>query len=166
MPIKFQKLWESHPLNGNPPNNYPCDGKGKDGTLAFKNQCAIKMSIALMGAGVNLNPAPTKCWYGHKNHVLRAQELADWMATAAVLGKPTKYVKKGGVTDGAFQQTVLKDVNGVNGAAFFKDFWVPDGQTAASGDHIDVWNGNNMAGDADNLKLEYFGRAKKSGFGA
>ena len=77
--IHFEELWNARPLNQTPPEPYPC--KLKTGAEAFGNQCAIKMSISLMGAKVNMDVCyKVKCWFGHKNHVIRAQELADWLA--------------------------------------------------------------------------------------
>ena len=42
--LEFTKLWDNHP--GRAAN--PCD------TTYFPNQCAIRMGIALQGAGANL----------------------------------------------------------------------------------------------------------------
>ncbi len=151
MNIQFQSLWTSHPLNLTPPEPFPC--KNKDGMPAFDNQCAIKMSVALIGATANLDAChKVKCWYGHTNHVIRAQELADWLAEAAQLGSPTRYTK-GRATQPVFQQTVLSGVQGKNGIVFCQNFWGAGNQ----GDHIDVWNGTVMSGA--NANSDYFGRS-------
>lgn len=155
--INFQELWNSHPLNQNPPENYPC--KKADGTPAFDNQCAIKMSVSLMGANVNMNGCnKVKCWFGHTNHVIRAQELADWLALSRQLGTPTKFRKGRGVTQAVFQQTVLDGISGKNGIIFCQNFW----GTGNQGDHIDVWNGRVMGGSRDNN--EYYGRSAQVWF--
>ena len=130
MPLEFQKLWDNHPSNQNPADNTPC--RKKDGTSAFENQCAIRLSVALDGAGMNMKACTkAKCWYGHGLHVLRAQELADWLALTQQLGNPNKF--KGSDS--------LTGINGKKGIVFCQDFWGP-GNT---GDHIDLWDGTNMA---------------------
>jgi hypothetical protein len=155
--IQFQQLWDSHPLNLTPPENHPC--KKKDGTPAFDNQCAIKMSIALMGASVNLDACnKVKCWFGHTNHVIRAQELADWLAEAAQLGTPTRYTKGRRDTESIFQQTVLSGIQGKKGTVFCQNFW----GTGNQGDHIDVWDGSTMSGGYGNSS--YYGRSQQVWF--
>jgi hypothetical protein len=142
--LDFAKLWASHPSNNG--DNSPC--KKNDGTPAFENQCAIRMGVALVGAGVNpksINKA--KCWFkGHDAHVLRAQELADWLAVN--LGAPKKYKKGKGVN---LELTVKTDVNGRKGIIFCQNFWGSGNQ----GDHIDVWDGSMMAHGS----TQYFGPA-------
>jgi Type VI secretion system (T6SS), amidase effector protein 4 len=74
----FAQLWTHHPY----PNS-PCD------TTAFPNQCAIRMTVALHGAGIktkNLHHC-VHCWHGHtaSAHILRAQELANALAKQSAL---------------------------------------------------------------------------------
>lgn len=150
--IQFQQLWDSHPLNQTPSENFPC--RKKDGTPAFENQCAIKMSVALAGAGVNMNACnKVKCWFGHKNHVIRAQELADWLAATQQLGKPSRLQKKKGDTASSFEATVLATITGKKGIIFCQNFWGAGNQ----GDHIDVWDGQYMTGKNENYN--YYGRS-------
>lgn len=67
--IKFNELWKNYP------SEHPCNKELKD-------QCAIKMGVALTKAGVDttkLVSAKRHCWF-HKNsegHVLAADELAS-----------------------------------------------------------------------------------------
>jgi hypothetical protein len=117
--LTTQKLWDNHPYPGD-----PCD------KATFTNQCAIRMGVALAGAGLSLGTfRGAKCWLRHTpRHILRAQELANWLVgqTTAV-GTVTKYKTKVSNVDFA----------GKKGIVFIKDGW---GAT----DHIDVWDGTNM----------------------
>lgn len=121
--VSFQKLWDSHPYPAT-----PCS------TKYFENQCAIRMGVALRGAGVNLTTfRGAKCYVSLKHtpkHVLRAQQLADWLKTqTAAVGSAEVHKKKVSSSDFA----------GRKGIVFIKDGW---GAT----DHIDVWDGAKMKG--------------------
>jgi len=79
----FQSVWSNYPASD------PCDAKDAKGHLLFKNQCAIRMSHALKGAGVNLTsfPVARKCWVHPKDHhVLAARELANWLQSLPFSG--------------------------------------------------------------------------------
>lgn len=132
--LSTQQLWNSHPY----PNS-PCDAG------LFPNQCAIRMGVALKGAGANLSSfVGAKCWKGHMpGHVLRAQELANWLCTQVLLVGTVKKYK--GVTSANF--------TGKKGIVFIKDGWGPT-------DHVDVWNGAQMKGGSP----DYFARGKEVWF--
>jgi len=72
-PSLYFNLWKNHPGRG----VYPCDKS------QFQNQCAIRMSTALHLSNVDISSfSGAKCWVSHEDgfkHILRAQELADWM---------------------------------------------------------------------------------------
>ncbi|WP_133510495.1 type VI secretion system amidase effector protein Tae4 [Candidatus Thiosymbion oneisti] len=140
--LSFRKLWDNHPYikdAGKPPCT---NDKGKP---HFNNQCAIRMGIALERVGMNLNSfRGVRCWHGHKNHILRAEELAKWLRTQK------KDVGTANVTKKAKYIQFL----GKKGIIFFKDGW-PRG-----GDHIDVWNGVKLAGGLNS----YFTLAKEVWF--
>lgn len=124
--VSFTDLWKNHPYP-----DTPCD------TSLFANQCAIRMGVALQKSGVS-----TKSFSGatcahfpalkHKvAHILRAQELANWLKAEgqkSLVGKVKIYTKK----------VSSEDFVGKNGIVFIKDGW---GAT----DHIDVWSGTAMA---------------------
>ncbi len=137
-PVSFSNLWESHPsVRG---EHSPCSRA--DGTPNFENQCAIRMGVALKDGGFPLGGfRGARCWYGHR-HILRAQELANWLKTQVpLLGKVE--VKSKATAD---------DFAGRTGVIFFRDFWGPGNQ----GDHIDLWDGTAMAKGSD----DFFTRAK------
>jgi hypothetical protein len=134
--VTYLQIWDSHPY----PDS-PCD------TTLFPNQCAIRMGVALAGAGVNLTSfRGAKCWVQHSpRHILRAQQLADWIATQTVtFGVVKKYTR---VTSADFADKT--------GLVFIKDGW---GAT----DHIDVWDGHDLKGGSP----DYFALGKQVWFWA
>jgi hypothetical protein len=52
-PLKFADLWANYP--GDPPYTDARTGKVPPG---FENQCALKLSVALHGAGVSMKTSP------------------------------------------------------------------------------------------------------------
>lgn len=139
----FEKLWKNHPANKGIRN--PCVAGG---TKNFENQCAIRMGISLLDSGIGLGSFKgAYCWHGHgKRHVLRAQELADWLARQRHLFGPLVKIHS------------VAQVKGKMGIVFFKDFWGRGNQ----GDHIDLWNGEQIP---ENLEgNSYFSRAKEVWF--
>jgi hypothetical protein len=64
----FQSVWSSYPASD------PCDAKDAKGQMLFKNQCAIRMSHALKGAGVQGN-----CM-SEPNLVIKARPQSDMPA--------------------------------------------------------------------------------------
>jgi hypothetical protein len=91
------------------------------------------MGVALDKAGVSLCTfRGAKCYPGLKHdpkHILRAQELADWLKTQQSIVGEVKTYKK----------VTSNDFKGKMGIVFIMNGW---GAT----DHIDVWNGNAMKG--------------------
>jgi Type VI secretion system (T6SS), amidase effector protein 4 len=157
--INFQRLWNNHPLNQNPPVSHPCRVPVTNAD-AYPHECSIKMSVALMGAGVNMSLCPkTRCDYrrfaGHENHIIRAQELADWLASPTVLGTPQKYLQPKKQNLEEYKKSALWNVSGKTGIVFFQNFWGQGNQ----GDHLDVWNEQMMSGDFQGANINYFTRA-------
>lgn len=132
MALSFGALWDNHPSTRG--NDHPCSTNGASN---FRNQCAICLGIALEGCGVSLKSfRGARCWYGH-GHVLRAEELADWLRNGTVVF---------GVPDIA-RSTSYARYSTRSGIVFFRNFYGPGNQ----GDHIDLWNGSRMPGpDFDN----------------
>lgn len=140
----FKKLWDSHPY----PDS-PCAPK-------FENQCAIRMTVALHGAGINTALlSGVRCWHNHTSpsHILRAQQFAEALArTSSLLGAGISVVKKKGTVNDNL--TVFSKKKGV---VFIKDGW-------GSTDHIDLWDGllSLMKGSADTQ--DYMSRGKEVWF--
>ena len=142
------QLWRNHSSNWTPPDHRPC--KKKNGTFAYENQCAIRMGLALQGAGINTSSVPgARCWYGHgRSHILRVRDLNPWIESkSSVIGCQKKVVH----TD-----VTHKDFTNKKGIVYFENFWGTNNQ----GDHIDLWNGTKVAkGD-----LDFFERSEEVWF--
>jgi hypothetical protein len=76
-----------------------------------------------------------RCWHNHTpRHILRAQELADWIAKKqGLFGEKKVYKRK--------DQPKMShaDFAGKKGVVFIRDGWGPT-------DHIDLWNGYELKG--------------------
>jgi hypothetical protein len=102
----------------------------------YFNQCAIRLSIALIKSGVDLSSTknitnPGGETFTKKGEVLGAFNLAMFLKNKNVLGLPDVY---NGTT-----QNVLSLIRGKTGIIFFQNF-IEDGRRAYSATHIDLWN--------------------------
>ncbi len=121
------------PYNKNPPN---CTDKKADGSLAFKNQCAIRMSIALQKSGVDFNSyTDPKCSHGHARG---ARSLANWLWKKHLCA-PKKHKGK----EARNIQSLLK---GKAGILYFHNL---SGQI--NNDHIDLFYNNGTQANYSNL---------------
>lgn len=127
--VAFNTLWNEHPIQKGVVN--PCSST--TGNSNFANQCAIRMGVCLNDAGIDMSACnKVRCWFHNRSehHILRAQELADWIrANDSEFGNVEV---KSNVAD--------SDYSGRTGIAFFKNFWGAGNQ----GDHIDLWDGSQM----------------------
>ncbi|GAB3536041.1 MULTISPECIES: type VI secretion system amidase effector protein Tae4 [Photobacterium] len=128
---KFGMIWEAHPSVENFFDDFPCTNES--GEKAFENQCAIRLGVALEGAGISTKGfRGVRCWHGHKpGHILRAEELANWLKGPS---SPFKQVIEFEASEG------FSMIKGKKGIIFFKDYYGPNNQ----GDHIDLWNGSRL----------------------
>ena len=123
---RFPQLWNNHP-------NITDEGPLLD-KKQYPNQCAVNMYATLQKSGVNV-----KSFYGQLSwqkdkpkYAIRAQELADWLASPA---NPvhTRVEKYSG-------EEVFDKIKGRTGIIFFQNYWGLGNQ----GDHIDLWNGSRL----------------------
>jgi len=128
----FTRIWSGHPnVTGEPPL---LDKK------EYGNQCAINLGASMMRAGVSFAAYPgTLSWQKDKpKYPIRAQELANWIASGAsrVAGRTEKFSGKEafGRIEGK------KGMVDRTGIAFFQNYWGPNAQ----GDHIDLWKGDRL----------------------
>lgn len=110
----FDALWNAYPARRS-----PCRQEKPDGSLRWPNQCAIRLSIALEGAGFDLtNYTDPKCAHGHARG---AESLANYL-----------WKQVGPPDDTSFESDDTK-----KGLVFFKNL---RGFRGGQGDHIDLWN--------------------------
>lgn len=131
----FNNIWSA--FNAQP--DRPCSNN------TFSNQCAIRVSNALMECDVDLGGFPgTRCWGDssqyNKMHIIRAQEFGVWLRRGALRGL--------GATETIRPSEYQNSLRGRRGIIFFKDYWQRRNESPAnrSGDHIDLWNANRTTG--------------------
>lgn len=129
------------PYNKTPPN---CQDANPDGTWKWGNQCAIRMSIALSGAGVSLKGyTDPKCSHGHARG---ARSLANWIWRMKLLCPPEQYT-------GPDALTIKDKIKDRDGLIYFHNL---DGEEG--NDHIDLYRNNNTQATYSNLwtAVEYW----------
>jgi hypothetical protein len=136
-PVTFAKLWASYP--GGHPYVDPKTGRPPQG---YDNQCAIKVSVSLHGAGVQM-----KSFRGAAVAVnglpaaSLASQLAEWLKLQPFCGLP-RWPEK---VTGADWQDKIRSKTGI---VYFANYWARNaGEKASdrpSGDHIDLWNGSRL----------------------
>jgi hypothetical protein len=134
---EFSTLWASYP--DSPPFVDPKTGKPPPG---YENQCAIKVSVAIHGVGVEM-----KSFRGVAEKVsglpvaLLASQLAAWLKQQPFCGVP----KSPEDVTGADWHSKIR---GRTGIVYFADYWARSAKETASGkptgDHIDLWNGSRL----------------------
>ncbi|MGL5424619.1 MAG: T6SS effector amidase Tae4 family protein [Serratia fonticola] len=139
--ITFDDLWKAYPTN----TIGHIDPKTRKD--AFDDHCAINVSASLYQCGILLKSfRDTRCWncptpdpVTKKGiHAIRAQELSDYLATRPFAGCPRPLERTG--------ENFESSVNGKTGIIFFQDYWLRTGEQTPTGDHIDLWNKNELAG--------------------
>lgn len=129
--VTFAKLWDSYP------SSYPyVDPKTGKPLRYYENQCAIKVSAAIHGAGVEM-----KSFKGAAVKVnglpaaSLAMQLAAWLKLQPFCGLPKSPEK---VTGADWQDKV----RGKTGIFYFADYWARDAgeksRDKPTGDHIDL----------------------------
>ena len=139
----LQRAYEAYVSNGQ-----PCRRTGR-------NQCAVRMSIALGRAGFGLESFPAResvhsggggCGTDSMSHVTSAVGLATWLRTA--LGPPVVIRPAAGSTGCA---PALEQISGQTGIVYFNNCFTREGATAQVGDHIDLFNGARYYNDINNV---------------
>lgn len=138
-PIKFDDLKAGYP------SDYPCNQQ------QFPDQCAIKVSVALVKAGVKMSSYEKKerCWFHEEVHALRAEKLAEWLKKQNVAGIP----KAQDITGENWKTTVEQRT----GIIFFANYWLRKGERYPSGDHIDLWDKSTLVSGGVAAFLRFFG---------
>ena len=140
-PIRFDAIWNAYH------GGHPSQAKDANGDLLYKDQCAIKLSVALHGAGVDMNGfTGAFTVIDGKRAALRAAELAGWLNKVPFCGLP---MKPENVTGSDWKTKI----SGRTGIAYFSDYWVRDGGKASNptGDHIDLWNKSTLPASIESV---------------
>ena len=151
--LDFDTLWKNHPTNRS--DQLPC--RRANGVPTYKNQCAVRMSICLRDSGVTSQQLGGLIHCGvhpyEEMHFIRAQQLANKLAASAGridgLGSVQKLVKEK-------PAQFADELFGRRGLVFLMDYWARRGESergAATGDHIDLWNGYSTTAS---WLMEYF----------
>lgn len=133
--VTFEQLWDSYP-SGHP----YVDAKTGKTPPGYENQCAIKVSVAIHGAGIEM-----KSFHGAAVNVnglpcaSLAQQLAEWLKLQPFCGLPMWPEK----ATGAEWQDKIR---GKTGIVYFANYWTRRGEATnkPTGDHIDLWNGSRL----------------------
>jgi hypothetical protein len=150
---KFELMW----------NNFPnkeavkktCTNKQKDSNNPFGDYCAIMMSECFIRSGIDVSLFKgNRCWsHQGKKHVLLAEDFASGLKSRT----PPGFGGLEKVQPGSFQSTL----DSKTGVIFFKDYWQRGSESFStrSGDHIDLWNKDQITGSGMFMRsvYEFFG---------
>lgn len=136
--MDFKVLWDNFPRTDEIKTR--CTNKQNDSNKPFTDYCAINLSECFIKSGIDISAIKAKrCWsHSGKLHILLAEEFAKGLLTAPIAGlSPMQQIEPGSF------QTSLK---GKTGVIFFKDYWQRGSEKFEnrSGDHIDLWNKNEI----------------------
>lgn len=138
--VKFVDLWSSYP-SGQP---YVDKKTGKP-PKGYENQCAIKVSAAIHGAGIEMKSFKgAGVTLNNRKAAIVATQLAGWLKLQPFCGLP----KEPEDITGKEWESKIK---GRSGIIYFENYWYRTGETkTATGDHIDLWNGSKLTPSAVN----------------
>jgi Type VI secretion system (T6SS), amidase effector protein 4 len=154
--VKFADLWDNY-VTGDPYK------PGPDDKADYSNQCAIRMSATLHKVGIEMKsfsektvkPMPGKKTIGRillnrKPTATRAQELAEWLKLQPFCGLPKQ-------PENITGKDWVSKVKGRTGIIMFDGYWTRDGESsaAASGGHIDLWNGEKLTGFGTGIRVTW-----------
>ena len=145
LPPRFADLWAGYPSGHPSSERWPDDviERGvivaRKGELKYPDQCSLKVSAALHAAGVDMRGyAGAYTMLGGKKGALRAAELAAWLSKQAFCMGAAPELR---ATGADWQQKVA----GKTGIIYFANYWRRAGETAPTGDHIDLWNRDSLS---------------------
>ena len=138
-PARFAAMWRGYP------EGHPSDERwerdiveqgmvlARQGELKYPDQCAIKLSVALHAGGIDMAGYPGACTLiNGKRAALRAAELAGWLIGQPFCGMPMALR----VTGVDWKEKIASHT----GIIYFANYWRRSGESAPTGDHIDLWN--------------------------
>lgn len=132
--LSFASLWAGYPSS----KPY-LDAKTGEPPKGFENQCAMKVSVALHAAGIDLASfRGAHVFLGGKRAAIRAEELSSWLKSQRIAGMVSPPVD---ITGENWQDSI----KGKTGIVFFANYWARAGEARSpTGDHIDLWNGSRL----------------------
>ena len=148
--VSFRELWENYPT-GNPYNNPD-----------YKDQCAIRLSVTFHRVGIEMKSFSAKLVkplsgqdsigrviLDGKATATRANELGEWLKLQPFAGL--------GKAENITGADWLSRVKGRTGIIMFDGYWTRDGESdsAASGGHIDLWNGEKLTGFGTGARVSW-----------
>ena len=138
--ITFQKLWDSYPSD----QPYIDQKTGKPPT-GYENQCAIKVSKAIHGTGIEMKSfTGSSVLVNNLKTAVGATQLANWLKLQPFCGLPKE-------PENITEKEWESKIKGKTGIVYFENYWYRTGETkTASGDHIDLWNGSRLTASATN----------------
>ena len=143
-PARFAAMWRGYP------DGHPSEERwerdiveqgivlARKGELKYPDQCAIKLSVALHAGGIDMAgyPGATTLIDG-KRAALRAAELAGWLNGQPFCGMPMALR----VTGVDWKEKIASHT----GIIYFANYWRRGGESAPTGDHIDLWNQSTLS---------------------
>jgi hypothetical protein len=135
--VTFAQLWNTYP-SGHP----YVDPKTGNPPPGYENQCAIKVSMAIHGAGIEMKSfrGASVTVDGRKSAAL-ALQLASWLKLQPFCGLPKEPESIAGL---GWQDKI----KGRTGILYFENYWARNAKEKAdgkpTGDHIDLWNGSRL----------------------
>lgn len=132
----MQRAYEDYRINSRPAGAFP------------KNQCAVRMSIALGRCGFALDTLPKNLLQTNSSlpfpYILLASELAKYLKK--FWGNPVIFVNN--------LELAARSLYRKTGVIYFQDCFQREGDPEGSrnGDHIDLWNGYRYYNQIYNLR--------------
>jgi hypothetical protein len=148
----FKTLWSNFPEKK--VVSARCFNKQKDSSQPFSDYCAILLSECFIKSGINISTYKGKCWsHVGQKHILLAENLAEGLRVSP----PSHFGTLIKVDPKKFQDKLSKKT----GVIFFKDYWQRGKEEfdSRSGDHIDLWNKNEITASGMTMRsiYEFFG---------
>lgn len=147
---RFNLLWNAHPGR-----EFVCD------SALFRNQCAMRIGVALRSIGAQLDGLKTCVTYDRRRfrdhrpgHTRSAQQVANHfyrVTNGKGLGAKDFKIFSGTMLDN------MDKLKNKNGMVFIMNGWGPT-------DHIDVWKGNGTTGEIKGGDSSYFNRGQQIWF--
>jgi hypothetical protein len=135
--VTFAKLWAAYP-GGHP----YVDANGKT-PAGYENQCAINLSAAIHGAGIEMRSfqGATVTLPSGRRAATSASQLAAWLRRQPFCGLPQAPENVAG-------DKWQSKIKGRTGIVYFEHYWARNEAEKAAGkptgDHIDLWNGTRL----------------------